>query len=120
MGKDEWAQSISFNLAMNAFTDVAQSLFDKVPELRGLTFVGRWRDEDVLKITLDRANFQALKLGSLEDQMGQIHGRAYLEASMGKGSDASLSKATESRRAALYKKMLAGVKVKPFVSPKLK
>ena len=32
-GKDEWAEKLSFNQAMNTFTDAAQALFEKVPEL---------------------------------------------------------------------------------------
>jgi hypothetical protein len=129
-GKDEWAEALGFNQAMNYFTDIAQNLFEKVPELSTLTYIGQWSSckdhaatcpaEDVVKITLDRETYRALKLGELDEQIGQIHGRAYLEMSTGRGSDAAISKANSARMAGLYKKMLAQMKGRAWVSPKLK
>jgi len=129
-GKDQWAETLSFNQAMNFFTDMAQSLFEKVPELSQLTYVGTWSSckdhaptcpaEDVVKISLDRDTYHGLKLGELEDQIGQIHGRAYLEMSSGRGSDAAISKANSARMSALYRKILAQLKGRAWVSPKLK
>jgi hypothetical protein len=130
-GKGEWVATLSFNQAMNIFTDFAQQVFEKVPELATLTYVGTWATackdhspscpaEDVVKITLSREMYHSLKLNDVEEQMGQIHGRAYLEMSMGKGTDASISKANSGRMAALYKKMLSQMKGQAWVSPKLK
>jgi hypothetical protein len=129
-GKDQWAETLGFNQAINIFTDTAQALFEKVPELSQLTYIGVWSGckdhaptcppEEVVKITLDRDSYHGLKLGELEDQIGQVHGRAYLEMSMGRGSDAAISKANTARMTALYKKMLAQLKGHAWVSPKLK
>jgi hypothetical protein len=119
-GKDAWAETLSFNMAMNVFTDTAQALFEKVPELSAMTFIGRWKDEDVVKITLDRPAYQAAKINEIEEQIGQLHGRAFLELSTGRSSDAQAAKANAGRLAGVYKKMLAGLKGKAFVSPKLK
>jgi hypothetical protein len=119
-GKDAWAEQLSFNMALNVFTDTAQALFEKVPELSAMTFVGRWKDEDVVRISLDRASYQASKLNEIEEQIGQLHGRAFLELSTGRSSDAQASKANAQRLAGVYKKMLAGLKGKATISPKLK
>ena len=129
-GKDEWAATLSFNQAMNIFTDLAQPLFEKVPELAQLTYVGTWSGckdhaptcpaEDVVKITLDRETYRSLKLAELEDRVGQMHGRAYLEMSLGKGSDASITKANQARMAGIYRSMLAQLKGHAWISPKLK
>src|SRR5678815_4233260 len=43
-GKDEWAEKLSFNQAMVVFTDTTQALFEKVPELKAMKFVGRYKD----------------------------------------------------------------------------
>lgn len=121
-GKDEWAEALSFNMAMNVFTDTTQSLFEKVPDLTAITFIGKWKDEDVVKINIDRAAYQASSLADIDEQIGQLHGRAFLELSTGRSSDAQAAKANAQRIAAVYKKMLAtpGLKGKTFVSPKLK
>lgn len=119
-GEDRWADKLSFNQAMVEFTDVARALFDKVPELRAMAFVGRWKDQDVVKISLDRTQYQQVKLDDLEEQIGQIHGRAFLELATNRGSDASVSKANAQRMAGLYKKMLGQLKGHAWVSPTLK
>ncbi len=119
-GQDRWADKLSFNQAMVVFTDTTRALFEKVPELRAMTYVGRWKDQDVVKVTLDRAQFQTAKLDELEEQIGQVHGRAFLELSQGKGSDASVAKANAQRMAGLYKKVLGQLKGHAWVSPSLK
>ena len=119
-GEDRWADKLSFNQAMVVFTDSAKELFEKVPELRAMTFVGRWKDQDVVKISMDKTQYQAINLGDIEEQMGQLHGRAFLELATNRGSDASVSKANTQRMAAIYKKMLGQLKGHAWVSPTLK
>lgn len=119
-GKDQYADKLSFNMAMNIFTDTAQALFDKVPELSAMTFIGTWNGEDVVKISLDRATYQKLNLADIDEQIGQLHGRAFLELATGKSSDAKAAKENSKRLAAVYKKMLSGLKGHETVSPKLK
>jgi hypothetical protein len=119
-GKDQWADALSFNQAMVDFTDTAKALFEGVPELTAMTFDGRWKDEDVLKISLDRATYQALKIPDIEEQIGQLHGRAFLEMATGRSSDAKADKDNKQRLAAVYKKLLAGLKGHASVSAKLK
>ena len=120
-GKDAYAEQLSYNMALNVFTDTAQAMFEHVPELNAMTFVGRWKDEDVVKITLDRATYQKLNLADIEEQIGQLHGRAFLELATGKSSDAKAAKENSQRLAGVYKKMLAGVpKGQATISPKLK
>jgi hypothetical protein len=119
-GEDKWAERLSFNQAMTEFTDVAKELFEKVPELRTLSFVGTWKEQPVVKISLDRAQYQSLKLADIEESIGQLHGRAFLELATGRGSDASVAKANAQRMATVYKKMLGQLKGHAWVSPTLK
>ncbi len=119
-GKDAYAETISFNQSMVDFTDTAKALFENVPELAAMTFLGRWKDEDVVKISLDRATYQALKIPDIEEQIGQLHGRTFLEMSTGRSSDAKADKENKQRLGAVYKKMLVGLKGHAVISPKLK
>ncbi len=119
-GEDRWADKLSFNQAMVVFTDTAKQLFEKVPELRAMSFVGRWKDQDVVKIAMDRGQYQAVNVGDIEEQIGQLHGRAFLELATGRGSDKSVDKANTQRMAAIYKKMLGQLKGHAWVSPTLK
>jgi hypothetical protein len=119
-GVDQWAEKLSFNQAMVVFTDTAQALFEKVPELKAMKFVGRYKDQDVVTMNLDRTDYQALKIPDIEEQIGQLHGRAFLELSTGRGSDAKVAKDNANRMMAVYKKMLGQLKGKATVSPTLK
>jgi hypothetical protein len=119
-GEDKPAEKLSFNQAMTEFIDETRELFEKVPELRALSFVGTWKDQPVVKISLDRAQYNALKLGDIEESIGQLHGRAFLELATGRGSDAQISKANAQRMAGVYKKMLGQLKGHAWVSPTLK
>ena len=119
-GEDRWADKLSFNQAMVIFTDTAKELFEKVPELRAMTYVGRWKDQDVVKISMDRSQYQAINIGDIEEQIGQLHGRAFLELATNRGTDKSVDKANSQRMAAIYKKMLGQLKGHAWVSPTLK
>ena len=119
-GEDRWADKLSFNQAMVIFTDTAKELFEKVPELRAFTFIGRWKDQDVVKISMDRQQYQAINIGDIEEQIGQLHGRAFLELATNHGTDKSVEKGNTQRMAAIYKKMLGQLKGHAWVSPTLK
>lgn len=119
-GEDRYADKLSFNQAMVIFTDTAKDLFEKVPELRAMNFIGRWKDQDVVKIGMDRTQYQAVNIGDIEEQIGQLHGRAFLELSTGHGTDASVAKGNAQRMGALYKKMLGQLKGHAWVAPALK
>ena len=119
-GEDRWADKLSFNQAMVIFTDTAKELFEKVPELRAMTYIGRWKDQDVVKISMDRSQYQAINVGDIEEQIGQLHGRAFLELATNHGTDKSVDKANSQRMAAIYKKMLGQLKGHAWVSPTLK
>jgi len=109
-GEDRWADKLSFNQAMVIFTDTAKELFEKVPELRAFNFIGRWKDQDVVKIGMDRAAYQAVNIGDIEEQIGQLHGRAFLELATNHGSEKSVEKGNTQLMAANYKKMLGQLK----------
>src|SRR5207245_1760223 len=49
-GKDEWAERLTYNLAIVTFTDYAQRLYQSVPEMDGLTFIGVWKDQPAVRI----------------------------------------------------------------------
>jgi hypothetical protein len=119
-GMDKWADTLSFNQAMQAFTDIGQALFEKVPDLKAMTFVGNWKDKEIVRITLTRSDYSALKLNEIDERIGQHHGTAFLKLATGKGTDASVSKETAAASAKEYRAMLAQLKGKATVSPTLK
>jgi hypothetical protein len=119
-GEDKWAKELSFNQALQTFTDTAQALFEKVPDLRSMTYTGVWNDKEVVKIALSRADYSALKLNEIDDRIGQHHGRAFLELATGKGTDKSVAKENANLIAKEYRAMLAQLKGRATVASTLK
>jgi hypothetical protein len=119
-GEDKWAPTLSFNQAMQEFCDSARALFDNVPDLAGMTFVGVWNDKDVVKIALTRADYNTVKLSEIDERIGQHHGTAFLKLSTGKGTDQSVAKENAAVIAKEYRAMLTQLKGKATVSPTLK
>jgi hypothetical protein len=119
-GEDRWADKLSFNQAMVVFTDTTKELFEKIPELRAFNFIGTWKDQDVVKIGMDRTQYQAINIGDIEESIGQLHGRAFLELATNHGTEKSVEKGNTQRMAATYKKMLGQLKGHAWVAPTLK
>ena len=120
-GEDRWADKLSFNQAMVIFTDTAKELFEKVPELRAFNFVGRWKDQDVVKIG-DGSHAVS------GDQPRRHRGadRPAPRPRLPRAGDritaptSRVDKANTQRMAAIYKKMLGQLKGHAWVSPTLK
>lgn len=119
-GIDRWVDKLSFNQAVQTFTDLAQSLFGNVRELDTLAFSGLWKDKEVVHVELTRSDFLALKLNEIDDRIGQHHGRAFLELASGRGSDEKVAKANAARIAKEYRAMLTQLKGKATVASVLK
>lgn len=119
-GTEEWAQNVSFLQVMNHFTEVATALFEQVGDLKQLVFVATWRGEEVARIDITRGDYQRLGLRDVEEKIGSLHGRAFLELATGRGTDASVSRAHNQRVAAEYRKILAPLRGQVYLSPRLK
>jgi hypothetical protein len=105
-GEERYVDKLSYNQAVNTFADTTKALFEGVPELAAMTFVGLWKDKEVMRAALTRADYDALKLSDLEEQVGQVHGRTFLELSLNKTTDEKAAKANTERIQGLYKKAL--------------
>lgn len=119
-GKDEWAAALSFNQAMNRFTDTAIAAFDGAPDLAGLLFIGVWKGDEVLRVALSREDYTAAHLSDLEDRIGQLHGRVFLELATERKSEAQATKENAGRIAKEYRAMLGKLKSKAIVAVALK
>lgn len=117
---DEWAKDLSFNQVMGFFSQFAMDLFNNIPDLKVLVYAAQWKDQTVANIECSRADFGALHLRDIEERIGQIGGRAYLELTEGKTSDAAAEKRLAARKAAEYRKITTFLKQKAIISAQLK
>ena len=118
--KDDWAKELSFTQVMGFFTQFTMDMFNNIPDLKIFVFAAQWNDQTVANIECSRADFQALRLREVEERIGQIGGRAFLELTEGKTSDNAAEKRLSARKAAEYRKITAFLKGKAIVSAQLK
>ena len=116
---EDWAKELSFAQVMAHFTEFALQLFNNIPELNQFVYVARWNDKDVAHIEISKADFQRLHIRDVEERIGQQSGRTFVELAEGKGSEASIEKAHQRRRAAEYKKILDQIKGQAVIASEL-
>jgi hypothetical protein len=117
---DEWSKELSFSQVMGFFSQFAMDLFNNIPDLKVFVFAAQWKDQTVANIECSRADFGALHLRDIEERIGQIGGRAYLELTEGKTSDAAAEKRLAARKGAEYRKITNFLKGKAIISAQLK
>lgn len=118
--KDDWAKDLSFAQVMGFFTQYAMDLFNNVPDMKVLVYVAQWKDQTIANIECSRDDFQALRLRDIEERVGQLGGKAWLELTGGTVSEGAAEKRLQSRRAAEYRKITTELKSKAIVSNILK
>lgn len=117
---EEWAKEVSFLQLMNEFTDITTALYDNIPDLKELTFTARWKDADIARFEVSRADYPKLQLHEIEDKIGSLHGRAFIELASGNKSDAAVTRAHNQRASAEYRKVLTQLKGRALVAPQIK
>lgn len=117
---DEWAKELSFAQVMGFWTQFAMDLFNNVPDLKTFVYIAQWKDQTVATIECSNADFQALRVREIEEKVGQIGGKAWLELTGGTSSEAAAERRMQARRAAEYRKITDTLKAKSVISSVLK
>ena len=117
----EWAKEIDYSQVIAYFSELSQQLFNNIPDLKVFIYRARWKDQEMAQIELSRADYDKLNLAQVEQRVGQLAGRTFLELTTGKGgSESSVEKSHQRRRSAEYKKAIDQLKGKAIINPQLK
>lgn len=117
----EWAKEIDYSQVIAYFSELSQQLFNNIPDLKVFIYRARWKDQEMAQIELSRADYDKLNLAQVEQRVGQLAGRTFLELTTGKGgSESSVEKAHQKRRSAEYKKAIDQLKGKAIINAQLK
>jgi hypothetical protein len=120
MGKDEYVKELKLNSALSYWTEFTTSLFRKVEGLKEVAYVGIWKDEPVLKITVDRGRFES-DFASLQEEISAHAAVTFQSLGMGRTNDQGALKDQEAFKTKTYRSALARLpKANVTISPKLK
>jgi hypothetical protein len=120
MGKDEFLPDLKINLAMAAWAEYMTSMFSNAQQLKSLTFIGIWKDEPVIKISISRQQFDD-SLSRLQETIASHAAITFQTIGMGAKTSEAAEKEQEQFKSKTYKDALAKLpKEQVTISPKLK
>ena len=119
-GKDQYAKALTFNAAMTYWAEFTSTMFSKAPALQELTYNGVMDDQAVLKITVNRQEYEQ-KLSNVQETIASYAAITFAKLGLHKTDDKGALKDQEQQKTKTYKAALSFLpKNRVFVSPKLK
>ena len=120
MGKDEFVADLKTNSAMAAWAEYMTSMFSHAEQLKSMTFVGIYKEEPVIKISISRQQFDN-SLSRLQETVASHAAITFQTIGMGAKSSEQAEKEQEKFKSKTYKGALEKLpKEQVTISPKLK
>lgn len=120
MGKDEYVADLKTNSAMAAWAEFMTSMFSNAEPLKSLTFIGLWKDEPVIKISISRQQYDN-SLARLQETIASHAAITFQTIGMGKKTSEQAEKEQEKFKSKTYRDALDKLpKEQVSISPKLK
>jgi hypothetical protein len=120
MGKDEFVAELKMNSALGAWAEFMTSMFSNAQELKSLAFVGIYKEEPVIRVTVSRQQFDNI-LARLQETIASHAAFTFQTIGMGKKTSEQAEKEQEKFKSKTYKDALDKLpKEQVTISPKLK
>jgi hypothetical protein len=119
MGKDQYVDKIKLSSSLGDWIDLTSSLFRKVPDLAALTFSGVHDDNEVVRISMSRKQFDE-DFSGLQESIAAHAAVTFQSIGTGRSSDKAAEKEQETFKVKTYKEALSLLpKNQVNISPKL-
>jgi hypothetical protein len=106
-GTGKYVEKLSHEKATTAFSSTTITMFEKIPQLKKFTFIGKHNDKTVMKIWLTREQFTQLDIKQVEELLGAFQGQ-FIEPMMSKQITAEqVHKKVLKQRRKVYRETLA-------------
>ena len=120
MGKDEFVADLKTNSAMGVWAEYMTSMFSAAEQLKSMTFIGIYKEEPVVKISISRQQFDNL-LARLQETIAAHAAITFQTIGMGAKTSEAAEKEQESFKSKTYKDALAKLPSEQVtISPSLK
>jgi hypothetical protein len=120
MGKDEFVADLKTNSAMASWAEYMTGMFSNAEQLKSLTFVGIYKEEPVIRISISRQQFDNA-LSRLQETIASHAAITFQTIGMGKKSSEQAEKEQEKFKSKTYREALDKLpKEQVTISPKLK
>lgn len=120
MGKDEYVADLKVNSALGAWAEFMTSMFSNAAELKSMTFVGLYKDEPAIRISVSRQQFDNI-LARLQETIASHAAYTFQVVGMHKKTSEQAEKEQEKFKSKTYRDALDKLpKEQVSISPKLK
>jgi hypothetical protein len=120
MGKDEFVADLKLNSAMASWAEYMTSMFSNAEQLKSLTFIGIYKEEPAIKISISRQQYDN-SLSRLQETIASHAAITFQTIGMGAKSSEAAEKEQEQFKSKTYKDALAKLpKEQVTLSPNLK
>jgi hypothetical protein len=120
MGKDEFVAELKLNSVMGTWAEYMTSMFSNAEPLKSMTFVGIYKEEPVVRISVSRQQFDNI-LARLQEAIASHAAITFQTIGMGKTTSEKAEKEQEKFKSKTYKDALDKLpKEQVTISPKLK
>jgi hypothetical protein len=118
-GKDEYRSSLKLTSALAYWIEFVSSLFQKVPDLQMVNFAGIHDDTPVLRISINRQQYDA-DFSSLQETIAAHSAVTFQTLGTGRSSEKAAEQEQETFKLKTYKEALAALpKAQVTISPQL-
>lgn len=106
-GSGKYVEKLSYAKAMQSFYATTREMFDKIENLKKMTFTGKHNDEVVMKVWMTREQYKALDMThTLETQLHAFQGQ-FVELLMSKSiTEKEVERKTDKRRREVFREIL--------------
>jgi hypothetical protein len=120
MGKDEYVADLKINAVMGQWAEYMTSMFSQAEQLKSFTFVGLYKDEPVVKISISRQQYDDA-LSRLQETVASHAAITFQTIGMGAKTSEAAEKEQEQFKSKTYKDALGKLpKEQVTISPSLK
>jgi hypothetical protein len=91
MGKDQYVEKLKLSSALGDWIDLTSSLFRKVPDLAAVTFSGLHNDNEVVRISMSRKQFDE-DFSGLQESIAAHAAVTFQSLGTGRSSDKAAEK----------------------------
>jgi hypothetical protein len=106
MGKDEYVPELKLTTALVYWIEHVTTLFRNVPDLKAVTFTGLHNDAEVLRIAVNRQQFDS-QFAGLQETIAAHSAITFASLGMGKATDKGAEKEQEDFKLKTYRGALA-------------
>lgn len=106
-GSGKYVEKLGYVKAITEFVSYTRTLFDKIGELKKLTFIGKHDDAVVMKIWLTREQYNEIDMRQVEENLGAFQGQ-FIELILSKQiSEKAVEAKVIKERRRVYRETLA-------------